>query len=660
MIGAVSHAAELHLYEAPPLVIWSPGDYPSAMESHRIRLVLGLAGACIFAAALAAPGAPQGPGQGGPPTTRTSLDPPLMSKGNLIQELFLALDHHDLKEVQALLKKGADPNGSNGLGFAPLDIAAASHQLDAMKALIAAGAKVDAASTYGTALMFAASTYHVEGARLLLSLGADPGYDRTDNITILIMAAHVGSPEIVGDLLARKVDVNWQDANGTSALMYASRGGHLAVVQQLLQAGARINGADEQKRTALMDAAVNGHSAVVKTLLAQGAQVNARDASGYTALMLASKYGDHPSVVRALLAGGADRKVTDEKGRTPSAFVMLRARRETASVLGVTVPAKPATRTSKQAVDLSLKALEASMLTFAERTQCVSCHHEGLGRITTGAARQAGLKLDPRVVQAQSGRIGGMLEAMRPLHEGAIKDPHVMIQIPLIEINEVSAIDSWLLAGMAEQQQPKTEAASAMARVLARQQAPNGSWTFSGPREPMQSSFFTFTALAIRSVNAYSPEADRTDTAKRIARAKAWLATAKVQNSEDRAGRLLGLKWANAKPGELSKSIAAIRADQRPDGGWAQLPNLPSDAYATGQALYALRVGAGMRASNPVYKRGVQFLLRTQDDDGSWFVNKRAMPANNYFDAGFPHGQSQYASFNATCWATLALLPEQK
>jgi hypothetical protein len=37
-------------------------------------------------------------------------------------------------------------------------------------------------------------------------------------------------------------------------------------------------------------------------------------------------------------------------------------------------------------------------------------------------------------------------------------------------------------------------------------------------------------------------------------------------------------------------------------------------------------------------------------------VNKRAFPANNYFDAGFPHGESQYASFNGTCWATMALL----
>ena len=80
-----------------------------------------------------------------------------------------------------------------------------------------------------------------------------------------------------------------------------------------------------------------------------------------------------------------------------------------------------------------------------------------------------------------------------------------------------------------------------------------------------------------------------------------------------------------------------------------------SDAYGTGQALYALNQAGGVPATHEAYRRGVNFLLRTQDEDGSWYVSKRAMPANNYLDAGFPHGESQYASFNATCWATMAL-----
>jgi hypothetical protein len=52
----------------------------------------------------------------------------------------------------------------------------------------------------------------------------------------------------------------------------------------------------------------------------------------------------------------------------------------------------------------------------------------------------------------------------------------------------------------------------------------------------------------------------------------------------------------------------------------------------------------------------VNYLLDTQQEDGSWFVNKRAIPANNYFETGFPHGESQFISYGATCWSTMALM----
>src|SRR5260370_4667244 len=172
----------------------------------------------------------------------------------------------------------------------------------------------------------------------------------------------------------------------------------------------------------------------------------------------------------------------------------------------------------------------------------------------------------------------------------------------------------------------------------------------------MDSSFFSTTALAVQALQTYGPRAHAADVAERIRRAKAWLLTAATEISEDRSFRLLGLQWAGASREEKQKAIEELRAEQRPDGGWPQTPALQSDAYATGQALYALHVAGGVPVTDPVYQRGIQFLLRTQDKDGSWFVNKRAIPANNYFDARFPHGESQFSPFHGTCWATLALL----
>jgi squalene cyclase len=78
------------------------------------------------------------------------------------------------------------------------------------------------------------------------------------------------------------------------------------------------------------------------------------------------------------------------------------------------------------------------------------------------------------------------------------------------------------------------------------------------------------------------------------------------------------------------------------------------DAYATGQALYALQV-SGMSATDATYQRGVAFLLRTQVEDGSWFVRSRAFGFQPYFETGFPHGIDQFISAAATSWAVMAL-----
>ena len=597
------------------------------------------------------------PGQG--QAGRKTTEAPVPAKGKLGQDLFLAIDHHDLAGIQALLKQGADPNARNGLEFTPLFMAAASHQQEAMQALLSAGAKLDPGSPYGSPLTFAAMSANGEGAKLLLSQGANIKALRADDGTPLMMACNAGEPGTIQVLLSHKAEVNAKDNDGATALNYAARQGNLEAGRLLLAAGATVDSADSHRRTPLMYAAMTGHADFVQMLLKSGAKANAKDDKGRTALLLAAKYGDYPDVIKALVVGGANANAADAAGARAAALAAARGHSASLAVLikpGAAGSASVATRTPEQAVQISLKTLEASMLRFNQRTGCISCHQEGLGRIATGAARDHGFKLDPAVESAQQERINGLVTGLQPLHEKALEDPETMKQVPLIEINEVGTIDTWLMAGMDAHKQPPSKGTEAMALVLARQQMPDGHWGFSLPRAPMQSSFFTFTALAVRVLRAYGPATSEAEVTERIGRAKTWLLTAQAQNSEDRASRLLGLKWAGAGEEEIGKAMDAIRADQKPDGGWSQLPNLQSDAYATGQALYALHLAGGLPVADPVYARGVQFLLRTQDEDGSWFVNKRAMPANNYFDSGFPHGESQYSSFNGTCWATMALL----
>ena len=120
--------------------------------------------------------------------------------------------------------------------------------------------------------------------------------------------------------------------------------------------------------------------------------------------------------------------------------------------------------------------------------------------------------------------------------------------------------------------------------------------------------------------------------------------------------RLLGLGWSKASARVISEASRHLVAEQRPDGGWSQLPGMDPDSYATGLALYALHEGGGMPAKDAGYQRGVRHLLDTQRPDGSWFVQTRSYPFQPYFESGFPYGHSQWISAAGSSWALMSLL----
>ena len=125
--------------------------------------------------------------------------------------------------------------------------------------------------------------------------------------------------------------------------------------------------------------------------------------------------------------------------------------------------------------------------------------------------------------------------------------------------------------------------------------------------------------------------------------------------TQERAFHLLGLKWARGEEAAIKKSAEGLAKKQRDDGGWSQLPTMGSDAYATGEALYALHLAGKMNITDDVYQRGMRYLLRTQAPDGSWHVKTRSFPVQPYFESGFPYGHDQWISAAGTSWASMAL-----
>jgi hypothetical protein len=310
----------------------------------------------------------------------------------------------------------------------------------------------------------------------------------------------------------------------------------------------------------------------------------------------------------------------------------------------------------RAAIAKSLPLLQDGAKTFRERSEgrCISCHHQGLILQTVALARERGFAIAEKLARAEVERVHGFYARRRDLYERALTDPAAAKRADAYGNFTVHA--GYWLWGLAAEKVAPDEVTATAARLLAVKQSDDGHWDFEdAARAPMQASDFTTTALAVFVLQQYGPKEHAEAMGRHVARAKEWLLKGRPRTTDDKAYRLFGLHCVQAGEEERKKAAGHLLAEQRADGGWAQQDNMPSDAYATGLALVTLHQAGGLAVTDPSYRRGTAYLLKTQREDGSWFVKTRAIPSNPYFESGFPHGKSQFISYAGTCWATMAL-----
>lgn len=165
--------------------------------------------------------------------------------------------------------------------------------------------------------------------------------------------------------------------------------------------------------------------------------------------------------------------------------------------------------------------------------------------------------------------------------------------------------------------------------------------------EAMKRSAFQIVAVVLRHFAPKIREAQE----KRLQ----WLLENEPSDTVDSVYQLSGLVVGEADDRTILARWATLIDLQQSAGSWSQLPVMDGDADAAGSVLFALGK-AGLSPEDPVYLREVEYLVGTQQADGSWFVESRTRVVQPFFDNGDPGWKLQFICFAATNWATLALL----
>lgn len=295
------------------------------------------------------------------------------------------------------------------------------------------------------------------------------------------------------------------------------------------------------------------------------------------------------------------------------------------------------------AVHRALPVLQHTMAQWFEERTCTACHHHSLGVLALSFAKERGFAVD-------EARLGETIERLAKSPDGTV----AALQ-GRGAINPASG-RGFQMAALAATKHPADERTDAMVHLLAGLHHHSGAWLSESHRAPLEDTAVTTTALCSLALRNYGPAGRRDEFVGRLTRARQWLLDHRATSNEERSMRLLGLHWTGAQPQAIAAAVGELIAMQRADGGWAQIDGEPSDAYATAQSLVALQQVGGMNTGDEVYRRGARLLLDTQCADGTWLVKtRRRTQGLEHFETGFPHGEDQFISCAATCWAVMAL-----
>jgi len=566
----------------------------------------------------------------------------------------------DAAAVEDLLKRGADPNQTDSVGATALMLAVSD--LEKSRRLIERGANVNARSTnLGRTPFLIAAGYpgSVDVLALLLERGADLRAKDTAGFSALGLAMLNADLEVVRFLVARGLDPNDVPVVALRAALGRARPD---MIEYLMARGLKV------PPDILIGAANWQSPELIARWIKTGADVNARSASyGSTPLLkAASSELAGAQTLQLLLENGANPNAETTEGERALDWAIYRGDLKKKAVLekfGAARGNGPRQQTvataalgvgdAKRSVEQSVSLLLKSAPPMFEQRRCFTCHHNSMPAEAAALARRKGIPVPEDFARKN---LDDILTVMRSTAGGAIQGRQ---SVP----GAVALTVGYGLMALAAERYPLDPVIASHVHWVLATQMPDGRWLGNGVnRPPSESSTVSHTAIAVRGLMLYPIPGRKPEFDRALQRAAKWLATAEAATAEDRAMRLMGLVWSKAPSAAIKDAIQEVVRQQGATGGWSQLPSLEPDAYATGLSLVALNE-AGMRVDDRVYRRGVDFLLGTQYQDGAWLVRTRSFPVQPYFESGFPFDRHQWISAAGTAWAAQAIartLPDQR
>lgn len=250
------------------------------------------------------------------------------------EKLILASSIGDINKVIDLIRKKADVDTKDNIGWTPLMRASFSGYLDITNALLDGGADINLTGEKGwTALIVAVSNKQRETAKLLIRKGADTRAKSDKGLTPVSLAVMNDEIELVSILIKSGADLDVvHSEDKTTPLIIAAKNGNYHIAKMLIENGAAIDYEGEKGWTALFYGVMRGQTDIVKLLIEKGAAVNIRSNEG-AAPLHAAVFNENLEMVRLLLKHGADINVRYNAALTPLFIAVDKCNCQIAEVL---------------------------------------------------------------------------------------------------------------------------------------------------------------------------------------------------------------------------------------------------------------------------------------------------------------------------------------